>query len=182
MDADGAGQFEALLDQVHAPLWRYLRRRTAEADDVLADTLAVLWRRRDEVPDQPLPWAYAVARGCLQNADRSARRRLSLVQRLVREPLAPAPPEDPALAAALADLPPADQEVLRLWAWEQLPAREIALVLGITPNAASIRLHRATGRLRTALLGPPVPVGGTRKDPARPGHKQGDGRQEEARP
>ncbi len=177
MDADGAEQFGLLLEQVHDPLARYLRRRTPEAEDVLADTLAVLWRRRDEVPDPPLPWAYAVARGCLQNAERASRRRLSLVQRLAREPVAPAPPhdEDPALAEALADLPSADQEVLRLWAWEQLPPREMAVVLGITPNAASIRLHRATGRLRTSLLAP-------RKDLPRPGHEQGDGRREGARP
>ena len=55
-----------------------------------------------------------------------------------------------------------DQEVLRLWAWEQLAPREIALVLGITPNAASIRLHRATKKLREQLT--------TRKDEGPPGH------------
>ena len=40
--------------------------------------------------------------------------------------------EDPALAEALAGLPAADQEILRLWAWEQLEPREIALSLGST--------------------------------------------------
>lgn len=56
------------------------------------------------------------------------------------------------LSAALAALPARDQEVLRLWAWEQLPPREIALVLDITANAASIRLHRATQKLKKQLL------------------------------
>jgi RNA polymerase sigma-70 factor (ECF subfamily) len=153
-------RFDAVLAQVHAPVQRYLRRRTADADDVLAETLVVLWRRLDDVPEECVPWAYAVARGCLQNAARAERRRLSLVRRLAFEPDAPPPPEDPALAEALEELAPADREVLRLWAWEQLPPRDIAVVLGITANAASIRLHRATQRLRTTLLGKERAVAG----------------------
>ncbi|HWT23737.1 MAG TPA: sigma-70 family RNA polymerase sigma factor, partial [Solirubrobacteraceae bacterium] len=52
-----------------------------------------------------------------------------------------------------------DREVLRLWAWEQLAPREIAVVLGITPNAASVRLHRATKRLRDSLGKTRAPAG-----------------------
>jgi len=44
-----------------------------------------------------------------------------------------------------------EQELLRLWAWEDLTPAEIAVVLGITPNAVSIRLHRARGRLADVL-------------------------------
>ena len=64
---------------------------------------------------------------------------------------------------ALDGLPEPDRELLRLWAWEQLPPREIAVVLGITPNAASIRLHRATQKLKAELE--------RRKDPGSPGHR-----------
>lgn len=53
--------------------------------------------------------------------------------------------------AALASLPPADQEVLRLVAWENLGNQEIAAVRGITPNAVAIRLHRARARFADAL-------------------------------
>ncbi|MGA8246093.1 MAG: sigma factor-like helix-turn-helix DNA-binding protein, partial [Nocardioides sp.] len=42
-------------------------------------------------------------------------------------------------------------ELLRLWAWEQLTPSEIATVLGTTPNAVGIRLHRAKERLRAEL-------------------------------
>lgn len=147
-------RFKDLLGEVYVPLQRYVRRRTPDGDDVLADTLLVLWRRLDDVPaGAVLPWSYGVARGCLRNARRSTQRRWKLILRLADEPTAPASDEDPALAEAFADLAEGDREVLRLWAWEQLPAREIALVLGITPNAASIRLHRATTRLRKGLLG-----------------------------
>lgn len=145
-------RFEALADEVLVPLQRYLRRRTDDADDVLGEVLLVLWRRLDDVPDEALPWSYGVARGCLANHRRGAQRRLRLVRRLAAE-RAVVDSEDPDLAAALASLRDDDREVLHLWAWEQLPPREIAVVLGITPNAASIRLHRATKRLRQALLG-----------------------------
>jgi RNA polymerase sigma-70 factor (ECF subfamily) len=66
--------------------------------------------------------------------------------------VAPAPDEpDDDLAAALAALRPDDAELLRLWAWEQLTPAEIAVVLDITSNAASIRLHRAREKLKEQL-------------------------------
>ena len=62
-------------------------------------------------------------------------------------------------------LPAKDLEILRLWAWEDLAPREIALALGISPNAASIRLHRATKRLKERL------AADGRKDLAPPGQE-----------
>ena len=46
-------RFEALARQLVDPLRRFLVRRTdpETADDVLADTLLVCWRRLDDVPD-----------------------------------------------------------------------------------------------------------------------------------
>ena len=62
---------------------------------------------------------------------------------------APAEPEgDERVAAALAQMRPDEAELLRLWAWEQLGPAEIATVLDLTPNAVSIRLHRARGRFK----------------------------------
>lgn len=138
----------------YEPVQRYLRRRAdpASADDVLGDVLLVLWRRLDDVPtENPLPWVYGVARGCLANQRRSAARQERLVHRLAQVRADDAP-DDGDLAEALAALPLDDGEVLRLWAWEQLPPREIAVALGISANAASIRLHRAKKRLRQLLM------------------------------
>jgi RNA polymerase sigma-70 factor (ECF subfamily) len=73
----------------------------------------------------------------------------------------------------VASLSAADAEVLRLWAWEELAPREIALVLGITPNAASIRLHRAKARLRARLEADPGFEGTGRKAAAPAGHVPG---------
>ena len=164
-DLDPREPFEALVESVYVPLQRYLRRRTdaASADDVLGDVLLTMWRRAEDIPaDSALAWCYGLARGALANSVRGTRRQHRLVRLLTRaaEPAQVMPPADSTsnldsdLYAALAALSAADREVLRLWAWEQLAPREIAVALGITPNAASIRMHRATKRLREHLVGP----------------------------
>ena len=170
-------RFEAIAAEVFEPVQRYVRRRTRPdlVDDVVADVMATLWRRLDDVPDQALPWTYGVARRCLANTRRSDRRRLRLVERIEREP-APDPNADaataldPELYEALAGLRDTEREILRLWAWEGLDAGEIAAVLDVTPNAASIRLHRAKASLRAGL---------ERKTGARPGQEQVEDTEEE---
>jgi RNA polymerase sigma-70 factor (ECF subfamily) len=152
-------RFEAVAPALVDPLRRYLARRTdpATADDVLAETLLVCWRRLEELPDDPLPWSYGVARNCLANAERGVRRQQRLAARIAavdppsQAAPGPDPGGDPDLDEALAALREEDAELLRLWAWEQLTPAEIAEVLGITPNAASIRLHRAREKLREQL-------------------------------
>lgn len=150
-------RFEQLAPTLIGDVRRFLARRTdpATAEDVLAETLLVCWRRLDDLPDPPTPWAYGVARNCLANAERSQRRRGRLFARLaVVDPPRPAPgPElaDNAVTRALARLRPADAEVLRLWAWEDLSPSQIAEVLQISVNAANLRLHRARARLREEL-------------------------------
>lgn len=161
---DGArrARFEQVAGELIEPLRRFLARRTdaATADDVLSETLLVCWRRVEELPEDPLPFAYGVARNCLANAQRGARRQGRLAARIavvdppresVPGPGAGAGEGDELLAAAMARLRPEDAELLRLWAWEQLAPAEIARVLDITPNAASIRLHRARQKLREEL-------------------------------
>jgi RNA polymerase sigma-70 factor, ECF subfamily len=150
---DARERFEALAAEVVEPVRRFLARRTDPdtADDVLAETLLVCWRRLDQVPEPALPWVYGVARNCLANAERSDRRQLRLAARITvvdppqeteREPDLP----DERVAAALEAMRPEEAELLRLWAWEQLGPSEIAEVLGVTANAVSIRLHRARGK------------------------------------
>jgi RNA polymerase sigma-70 factor (ECF subfamily) len=56
------------------------------------------------------------------------------------------------LSDALARLPEADQEVLRLIAWEgQTDARALGLALGLSPVTARSRVHGARRRLRALL-------------------------------
>ena len=158
MTSQRAERFEVLAAEVAPAVLRYAMRRTdpQTAEDVLAETLLVAWRRLDDVPEgSELPWCYGVARRQLANAERSARRQRSLVARIVRleRPQAATldEPPDPVLHAAMAKLRADDQELLRLWAWEDLTPPQIAEVLGTTANAVSIRLHRARGRLARLL-------------------------------
>ena len=153
MDESRRDLFEQVAPRLVEPLRRYLARRTdpATAEDVLAETLLVCWRRAEDLPEEPLPWVYGVARNCLRNAERAARRQERVAARIMAQPADPGPPEDPALDEALATLRPEESELLRLWAWEQLAPAEIAVVLGISPNAASTRLTRAKKKLADRL-------------------------------
>ncbi|WP_298518856.1 sigma-70 family RNA polymerase sigma factor [uncultured Nocardioides sp.] len=152
-DDDARARFEQLAAEVVEPVRRFLARRTTHdtAEDVLAETLLVCWRRLDQVPEPALPWVYGVARNCLANAERGDRRQHRLAARIsvVDPPSEEAPEPDPPderVTEALAAMRTEEAELLRLWAWEQLGPSEIAEVLGITANAVSIRLHRARGK------------------------------------
>jgi len=177
-------RFERLAHVVAEPLHRYLLRRAHPdlVEDLLSETMLVLWRRLDDVPglgaddapraDDVLPWCYGVARGCLSNARRAEGRRLRLVERLIRTqepPPSTGPDEHSELHAALGALGPVDREVVRLWAWEELAPHQIAEATGLSANAVSIRLHRAKKKLAERLRR-------GRKNGERAGHRTGEGR------
>ena len=134
-------RFEELTGRVVEPLRRYLARRTdpATAEEALADTLLVCWRRLEDVPDLALPWAFGVARKCLDNVPGSP----------ASEP--GAGPGGSQEQAALARLHPGDAELLRLWAWEQLEPVEIGQALELPPDAVEEPLRLAQGRWRDEL-------------------------------
>jgi len=134
-----------------------LRRLPTEpdAEDAVADTFSVAWRRVDRLPepDAALPWLLAIARRVIANQRRGSARRTRLGLRLSSQPraLAYATSADTPALEALGRLRPDDQELLRLLAWEGLSQAEAGIVLGVTPNAVAIRLHRARRRFRDEL-------------------------------
>lgn len=173
-DAERELRLRTLADRVVEPVRRYLARRcdAATADEVLGDVLVVCWRRLDEVPAEPaesIPWAIGVARNLLANAERAQRRRDRLTAKVIA--LDPPPlaildagsgePTDDAIAVrdALTRLRRDDAELLRLWAWDELESPQLATVLGISANAAAIRLHRAKKRLAAELQKSAAPAG-----------------------
>ncbi|MCJ7710891.1 MAG: sigma-70 family RNA polymerase sigma factor [Chloroflexi bacterium] len=151
-------RFEALLVAHERAILAYAMRRSdslADAEDGAAETFAIAWRKLSTIPDEPLPWLYAVARRVLANQRRGNGRRERLAA-LLRVDDVPTPVRvgenlDGPVFEALASLSPADQEILRLVAWEDLRNQQIAEVLEITANAVAIRLHRARGRFAAAL-------------------------------
>ena len=150
--------FQRLFADYNRHVLAYALRRCdgrADAEDVVAGTFAVAWRRFADAPAEELrlPWLYAIAARVLANQRRSARRLLALRLRLRELPAAPEP-ERGALAevlVALRELRPEEQEVLRLAAWEGLTNAELAVALDCSENAATIRLHRARKRLAEHL-------------------------------
>lgn len=153
-------RFQDLYDAHYGAVAAYARRRTdgmVDAQDVAADTFAIVWRRLSEVPegDATLPWLYGVARRVVANQRRGNQRRAGLTARLRTQPSAGPDLEAQVVAgeerrtvlAALARLRPADQEILRLAVWEELSHRDIAAVVGCSESSVAVRLHRARTRL-----------------------------------
>jgi RNA polymerase sigma factor (sigma-70 family) len=158
------GRFERCFDAHYVRIFAFAARRVAgreSAEDAVADTFAVAWRRRDRIPDgdEALPWLYAIAANVIANQYRSSSRRQSLGETLAREASFTAPPADPAealggrdeLAAALGRLEESEREALRLVAWEGLSTRDGARVVGCSPGAFRVRLHRARRKLAKEL-------------------------------
>jgi RNA polymerase sigma-70 factor (ECF subfamily) len=150
--------FEDLVRREEPRLRAYLARRVPPdaVDDALADVLLVAWRRREELPAQPLPWLIGVAAKTLSMRWRSESRRAALVDRVSRQPAPPQPTveaeirrreQQRALAAALGALSERDRELVLLRFWDDLRPRHIAYVLGIAPVTIRARLRRATVRL-----------------------------------
>jgi RNA polymerase sigma-70 factor, ECF subfamily len=184
---DAAARFRCLFREAYPALHSYALHRglnSADADDLVAATLEVAWRRLPDVPaDEPLPWLYGVARNMMRNKRRQERRFDALCARL------PIPRPQPdivseftelspgALRRALAELSADDQELLRLIAWDGLTPAQAAIVLGCTDVAARTRLHRARNRLAERLGVDPrlqrprgyghIPVGGDVRAEAR---------------
>jgi RNA polymerase sigma factor (sigma-70 family) len=130
-----------------------LRRTTpAEAEDAVAETFLVAWRRLDELPDEAKPWLLGVARRVLANQRRAAGRRHALTERVADTATSEQEPaRRPAVLQALARLSDSDREVLLLVAWDGLSIREAATALRCTRTATKVRLHRARHRFRAEL-------------------------------
>jgi RNA polymerase sigma-70 factor (ECF subfamily) len=164
-------RFEEIYDRYREDVMLYVRRRMAadSVEDIVAETFLVCWRKLGQVPREPLPWLYAVARKILANHYRAAASRAL--------PAGVSPPErvflpierDEVLARALARLTEADREVLRLVAWEQLTLRAAARVLGCSHVACRVRFHRAKRRLALHLEALQTPDAAA----SRPPHPEG---------
>jgi RNA polymerase sigma-70 factor (ECF subfamily) len=130
-----------------------LRRTTpAEAEDAVAETFLVAWRRLDELPEDAKPWLLGVARRVLANQRRAAGRRHALTERVAGVTASEQdPPRRPDVLQALATLSDVDREVLLLVAWDGLSIEEAATALHCTRTATKVRLHRAKRRFRAEL-------------------------------
>lgn len=126
------------------------------AEEIVAETFLIAWRRLEDLPAEPLPWLFGAARRVLANHRRYTERRnrngaavpLEYVE--LGDPATALPEqlaERQAFVTAFAAIRAEDREVLALIAWDGLSSREAAEVLGCSTAAFSLRLHRARRRL-----------------------------------
>ncbi len=157
-------RFRRLFDEHRLDVLAYCMRRARRWDafDAAAETFAIAWRRREDMPGEvdALPWLYGVARRVLANMRRSEARRQRLHDRLAAHD--PAGDETPEILVVRRDrdrwvidaalrLPENDREILFLTAWEGLSHSESGRVLGLTEEASRKRLERARRRLAREL-------------------------------
>jgi RNA polymerase sigma-70 factor, ECF subfamily len=135
----------------------FLRRRlfplpAADLDDLMSEVFLVAWRR-ENLPEDPVPFLIGVARNVLRNAKRRQSRHPT--QELLEQGSAPSA-EDSALATlelreALLSLSDDDREILTLIAWEGLSTAQLSELYGLSANAIYVRVSRARAHLATAL-------------------------------
>lgn len=160
IDAERSERFERLYRASAAAVYAYARRRAAPdmAEDVVADTFAVAWRRLESVPEPPVPWLLGTARRVLANRVRSEQRHERLLRRLhaLESPGSPSEAEPASVSVAMVlealdRLSAREREAVMLVAWDGLDGAAAAAAAGCTRTAFSVRLHRARRHLRKQL-------------------------------
>jgi RNA polymerase sigma-70 factor (ECF subfamily) len=176
-------RFAQLYDEHYRAIRDFCARRVPgdTVDDAVAETFLTVWRCLDEVPagEATLVWLYGVAHRVIGHQRRGLARRGRLHDRLRTVEFRTAAAADDGVVdgvesrrilTALARLGHTDADVLRLVTWEELPVAGAAAVLGIEPDAARQRLHRARRNLARQYdrlqsrptFSPAAPLGGAR--------------------
>ena len=152
-------RFTTMYDECRQRVWAYAASRAGRqiADEVVSETFAIAWRRFDDLPDPALPWLFGVARNVLRENVRAEIRRESMQAELrswAESDHAEQVADRLAVIKAMATLSEDEREILILVAWQGLTPREAAKVVGCTPAAFRVRLHRARTRLVQAVESP----------------------------
>ncbi|MBO0879151.1 MAG: RNA polymerase sigma factor [Mycobacterium sp.] len=151
-----------LFERWYWDVARYAARRVgvAAADDIAADTFAVAWKRRKEIPaGREKQWLFVVTSNLCRNYYRKERTQQETIRNLVsRDRVADvqidahAEGADMTLLLAVSDaldaLSDDAREVLRLIEWDGFSISEAAALVGCSPGAFRVRLSRSRGALR----------------------------------
>lgn len=161
VDGDAAA-FDALYQQLSPRLFGYLLRLTRHrerAEDLLQITFSKVHRARASyLRGAPLlPWVLAIARRSFYDERRAAKSR---TEDLSRDGTMPEPRPEPggvpndvseALERALDSMPENYREAIQLTKLTGLSVSEAAEVLGTSPTAVKLRVHRGYNFLRKEL-------------------------------
>jgi RNA polymerase sigma-70 factor, ECF subfamily len=158
-ETEARDRLAAMYDDCAPRVYAYAVRHCGpgDADDVVAETFAIAWRRLDAVPEPPIGWLVVTARNVIAGRRRVDRKHLDLA-RFATEA---APGVEPAaeevvvrrsaVLEALESLSEREREALLLTAWDGLDHTAAAAVAGCSARAFRARLMRARARL-TAVL------------------------------
>jgi RNA polymerase sigma-70 factor (ECF subfamily) len=135
------------VDRVASYVLRHASLR--DADDIVAETFTVAWRKRIERLDDPMPWLIVTARNITRQVRRKEVSAGEITARLI-DLIETASPSAEITALrrreitdALASLDEVSREALLLTTWDGLSGVDAARVLGITAGALRVRVHRA---------------------------------------
>ena len=160
MSRDPLAKPEELIRRVYAYV-AYRIGHGSDAEDITSETMlrAVRYRSSwDPRKGKPISWLIGIARTCI--AEHLAGRAEQSVLPLdleSQENVESEAVERIVMAAAVQSLEPRDRELIALRYGADLSAREIARLLGLTPNAVDVALHRSRARLRRELEGTSSP-------------------------
>ena len=173
-------EMEAIYREVAPKLLNYLigmGSSYAQACDIVQETFLRVWKRRDELLDDPAQvsgLAFTIARNYRNDLARKARH--EVLQPEITDPecgddaSAPAaaeerfvPPERPGelaeetaalrarLLAALKDVPPLLRETFLMFQLGEMSVREIARETGVSESLVKVRIFRAKEKLKILL-------------------------------
>jgi len=150
-------------DEIH----RYAARRLGQqaAADVVSEVFLAAFRNRGRYQpgrSDARPWLYGISTKVISQQLRAEGRRAHLLAAVPAPPPAEFPADDigdritaerlrPVLFGVLAELSPADRELVLLVAWAELSYKQAAQALEIPVGTVRSRLHRARARVRRAI-------------------------------
>lgn len=149
-------RFTDLYRQYHRRVLAYAMRRArpGQAQEVVAETFMIAWRKNADLPEPALPWLLVTTRNLLSDQRRHHDRQVVLADELARLASSAASfgpdvevVERVAVLGALSQLPETDREALFLTVWDGLSNSEAAKVMGCFVGTFAVRLHRARRRL-----------------------------------
>lgn len=146
--------YERYYDKVYA-IARGILLDSDEASDAVQEIFTLVFRKADRFDRRAKfsTWLFRIAvnRSIQQSRRVKFKRNQVPLSEVLEEPSTE--PQvlihEPAVAEAMAQLPPADRAILTLFYWDELSLAEIAESLSCSPNAAKTRLFRARERFRT---------------------------------
>lgn len=159
MRRDPLAHPEKLIQRVYSYV-AYRMGPGPDAEDVTSETFARAVRARsqyDRGRGEPISWLLGIAQRCISDFYAQRRNEGELVDAESTDDLERMTLDRLLLEKALATLGERDFELVALRYGADLSTRQIAEVLGSTPGAVRVALHRALARLRSELEGEPEP-------------------------